>query len=299
MKKSTRQAKQAAKARLSGAIATKSPKNKKTVFGDDDVGGDFFEDETRMQNGDSEDEENADNSADEDENEKSDIEDDEDEDAVEEVKGGTARESTQRLREAERKIAKESVTTKKKRKKKNDVVQKVEAENNESSESEDENEEGGDLLTDDFFKMVDTERADQVQKTKQDKKHKKLQQKKRLGKHTTFVVEDEYNMIDAPHKMGQNIEVVPIGGGESAESTGIIDEEQLLLISATLGSAPSKAATAFARGRMSCGTSKERGSESRKRKSKNDETWKRSRKLNRLGIGSRPGQAPALFVCKK
>lgn len=306
MAKSTRQAKQAAKARLSGAIASKSntPKNKKIVFGDDNGGGDFFDDGVQTQNnGDSEDEENVDNSAGEggsdgeDKNDKSDSDHDDDEDAVEEVKGGTARESTLKLREAERKTAKESVI-KKKRKKKNDVVQKVVAvEKNESSESEDESEEGGDLLTDDFFKMVDTERTDQLQQTKKEKKHKKTQQKKKLGKHTTFVVEDEYKMSDA-HKMGQNIEVVAIGGGESTESSGIFDEEQQLLLSATLGSAPSKAATAFARGSMARGKSKERGSDSRKRKSKDDDTWKRSKRLNRFA-GSRPGQAPALFVSKK
>jgi len=283
---------------MSGAIASKSPKNNKIVFGD---GGDSFVDDMEMQNiGITEDEECPDKIGEdgEGENDKS-ASDDDDEDAVEEVKGGAARESTQRLREEERKTAKESVV-KKKRKQKNDAVEKsVDVENRDSSESEDDSQDGGDLLTENFFKMVDTERADQLQKAKQDKKHKKIQQKKRLGKHTTFVVEDEYKMVDAPQKMNQNIEVVAIGGGGLSESTGFDDEEQQLLLSATLGSTPSKAANKFARGSMSCGTSKERASESRKRTSKNDETWRRSRKLNRLGVGSRPGQASTLFVCKK
>lgn len=310
MKKSSRQAKQAAKARLSGAISSKSPKNKKIVFGDDDDAV-SFDDGMQTKNSDSEGEHNTDDKSDEeggiseDESDKSDDNSD-GEDAVEEVKGSAARESTQKLRDAERKVAKET-TLKKKRKKKNDIVVKEDGAKKDSSESEDENNEEDDeddMLTEDFFKAVDTERSDQLQKAKQDKKQKKLQQKKRLGKHTTFVVEDEYNiMTDAPHKADQNIEVIALGGGggeSNNESTSnIVDQERQLVISATLGSAPSKTAIAFARGGMSCGTSKERSSECRKRKSKNEETWKRSRKLNKLGIGSRPGRAAALFVCKK
>lgn len=293
MGSSSRQVKKAAKARLAGAIASKSPKNKKIVFGDDDDGGDSVDGEIQIQNNDNEEEENDDVIA-EDENGESGSDDDDD--AVEEVKGSAARESTQKLRETERKRAKDTMS-KKKHKKKDDVAPAVDAGNDDnSSESEDENEEEGGLLTEDFFKMVDSERADQLQKAKKEKKIKKVQQKKKLGKHTTFVVEDEYKMIDAPNKMNQNIEVVAIGGGETTINAG---EERQLLTSANLGSKPSKAAIAFARGGMKCGTSKERSSDNRKRKSKNDETWKRSRKLNKLGIGSRPGQAATLFVCKR
>ena len=283
MKNSARRAKRAAK--LSGA------RNKKVVFGDDDD--DSIEDEMlQMENnsvgGDGD---NIDDNLNEDDSD----------DGVEEVTGSSARESTQRLREAERKVAKESMS-KKKRRKVNGFQQSVRESVNdtvESSESESE-EEGGDLLTDDFFKMVDSERAGQLQKTKQERKHKKMQQKKMLGKHTTFIAEGEYEeMSGVPHKIGQNIEVVAIGGGETTESTNSVDDEQQLLMSAMLGSAPSKTAILFARGSMNRGTSKERSSDSRKRKTKNEETWKRSRKLNKLGVGSRPGQAAAVFVCKK
>jgi len=299
MKSSNRQARKAAKARLSGAIPSNSPKNKKIVFGDDVRDDDTADDEVQMQNNDSEDERKKDGEAidggsSEEENVQSDSDGDVDDNAVEEVKGSAARESTQRLREAERKVAKESLS-KKKRKKKDDAAPDVDAD-----KSEEENEEDDDLLTEDFFKMVDSERADQLQKAAQEKKRQKVQQKKRLGKHTTFVVEDEYKMTYAPHKLNQNIEVVAIGGGESNnEITNHASDERQLLISATLGSAPSKAAVTFARGSMMCGTSKERSSDSRKRKSKNEETWKRSRKLNKLGIGSEPGQAAALFICKR
>ena len=80
-----------------------------------------------------------------------------------------------------------------------------------------EGEKDDDMLTEDFFKQVDTQRANQLQLQKQEKKQHKIQLKKRLGKHTTFVVEDEYKMGgDTPHMTDQtNIEVVPIGGGGS------------------------------------------------------------------------------------
>ncbi|KAL7534707.1 hypothetical protein ACHAXR_009660 [Thalassiosira sp. AJA248-18] len=306
MRKSTRQAQKAVKARLSGTISSNSPKNKKIVFGDDhdDEDNSVIDNEMQMQNNDSDEEVGDGNIANKDgkgENNDDSGSEEEEDDAVEEVKGTAARESTQRLREEERKVAKESIVKKKRKKKNEDAA--AAAENEVFSESEGEEE---DLLTEDFFKMVDSERANQLQNSKREKKYKKIQQKKRLGKHTTFVVEDEYKMTNAPHKMNQNIEVVAIGGGgggggssENNASTTTVDEDRQLLLSATLGSSPSKAAISFARGSMSCGTSKERGSESRKRKSKTDEAWKRSRKLNKLGIGSRPGRAAALFVCKR
>mmetsp|Transcript_16733 Transcript_16733/g.28795 ORF Transcript_16733/g.28795 Transcript_16733/m.28795 type:complete len:308 (+) Transcript_16733:114-1037(+) len=307
MKSSTRHAKKAAKARLSGAIPSTSAKNKKIVFGDDDDdsdGVDSVENEIQMKNDDLEDENddgsNNDNDSGEVKNGESNSEDDDD-DAVEEVKGSAARESTQRLRDAERETAKESTSKKKRKKKPNDVSPALNDESsNESSESEGEEEEE-DLLTEDFFNMVDSERANQLQKAKQDKKIKRVQQKKRMGKHTTFVVEDEYKITGAPHKMDQNVEVIAIGGGEDSNENATTNEndERQILLSATLGTAPSKAAIAFARGGMKCGTSTERSSDSRKRRSKNEETWKRSKKLKKLGIGSRPGRAAALFVCNK
>jgi len=294
MGRPTRQSIRAAKAKLSGAIQSNSPKNKKIVFGDNSDD-DSVDDKLLQTENKESDEEDGDSVNDEDGGSEEEKDESDDDDVVEEVKGSAARESTQKLREEERKVVKETIT-KKKRKKKQEVESK-----DESSESEEEEEED-DLFTGDFFKTVDSERADQVQKAKQEKKIKKIELKKRLGKHTTFVVEDEHKMTDAPLTMDQNIEIVAIGGGgdsADSESASNFDEERQFLISATLGSAPSKAAMAFARGGMSSGTSKERSSESRKRKSKNEETWKRSRKLNKLGVGSRPGRAAALFACKR
>lgn len=292
MKTSRRQAKQAVKARLSGAISSNSPKNKKIVFGDDEIETQNNESEAIGTNDDVSDEDFSN----EDANDESDSGDEDD--AVEEVKGSVARESTQRLRASERETAKDSMS-KKKRKKKDDVdiAPAVETKSDDES-SESENEEEA-LLTEDFFKKVDSERADQLQKTKKEAKLKKVQNKRLLGKHTTFVAEDGYKMTDKPQKKDQNIEVVAIGRGDTSDANSVADDERQLLMSATLGAAPSKAAIAFARGSMARGTSKERGADSRKRKSKNEGTWKRSRKVNTLGVGSRPGQAAILFVRKK
>lgn len=290
MRKSTRQAKTAAKVKLSGAIQSSDvQKNKKIVF-DDDVS-----DADDSQHG----EEGNDN-LEEEGNESDDVQgdaDQSDDDNVEEVSGSAARESTKKLRDAERKMAKDSTVPKKKRKKNVAVAKKTEHDEGSDIDDEDESDE---LLTDDFLAMVDSERADQLKKAKQDKKKRKLQEKKRLGKHTTFVVDDDYRMIDAPQKMSQNIEVVALGGGVGTNADDIVDDHSRQhLISATIGTAPSKAAIAFARGSLSSGTSMARGSSGKKRTSKKEETWKRSRKMNSLVARSRPGNAAAFFVRKR
>lgn len=297
MRKSTRQAKTAAKARLSGAIPTNSSdvqKNKKIVFDDDDDASNADEAQSTGEENDNLEVDDGEEGK-EDEYDVNDA-DESDDDNVEEVTGSAARESTQQLRDAERKMAKEAATPKKKRKKLVEVAEEKH-EDRSDIDDDDDDEEVDDMLTDDFLKMVDSERADQLQQAKQEKKKRKLEEKKRLGKHTTFVVEDEYNMVDAPQKMSQNIEVVALGVG--TETDDVVDEQSRQhLISATLGTAPSKAAIAFARGSLSSGTPKERGAGGRKRTGKKEETWKRSRKMNSLVARSRPGSAAAFFVRK-
>ena len=300
MRKSTRQAKTAAKARLSGAIPTNSfdvQKNKKIVFDDDDDASNADEAQSTGEENDNLEVEDDGEEGKEDEDEVNDV-DESDDDNVEEVTGSAARESTQQLRDAERKMAKEAATPKKKRKKLVEVAEEENKDQSDIDDDDDDDEEIDDMLTDDFLKMVDSERADQLQQAKQEKKKRKLEEKKRLGKHTTFVVEDEYNLIDAPQKMSQNIEVVALGVG--TETDDVVDEQSRQhLISATLGTAPSKAAIAFARGSLSSGTPKERGAGGRKRTGKKEETWKRSRKMNSLVARSRPGSAAAFFVRKR
>jgi hypothetical protein len=291
MRKSTRQAKTAAKAKLSGAIQSSDvQKNKKIVF-DDDVSDADDSQHDGEENENLEEESNG--------NDIDGVQEDageSDDDYVEEVTGSAARESTQKLRDAERKMAKDSTVPKKKRKKNVEAARPTEPDEGSDIDDEDEVDE---LLTDDFLAMVDSERADQLQKAKQDKKKRKLQEKKRLGKHTTFVVDNDYNMIDAPQKMSQNIEVVALGGVGTDTDDMVDDHSRQHLISATIGTAPSKAAVAFARGSLSSGTSMARGSSGKKRTSKKEETWKRSRKMNSLVARSRTGNAAALFVRKR
>lgn len=272
-----RRAKKAVKARLSGAILSNSPKNEKIVFKDDGIDNESEAVENSGVNHSSNEGAN---------NDVGDSRSGDDDDVVEEVSGSAARQSTKRLRDSERESAKESMP-KKKRMKKDSVAP---ASSDESSENDDGIESGGDLFTEDFFKRVDCERANHLQKTKKRQKLKKVQQKRLLGKHTTFTAEDGYKMTETPQKKDHNIEVVA-----STDN----NERQSLMSAATLGMAPSKTAIAFARGSMTCGTSPARGSDSRRRMSKNEETWKRSRKLNALGFGSRSGQAAKLFVRKR
>lgn len=264
--------KKATKAKLAGFVADGEATNKKIVFDEDD------EVESHLNDDDAQEVAPA-------AEDKSDDEDD----AVEEVKGSSARESTQLVRDEERKIAKET-TAKKKRSKKKDTP-KLES-TPYFSDKDDKNE---DILTDDFFKMVDSERADKLELTKQERKQKKHEQKKLLGKHTTFVVEDEYNLVvDAPKKYGQNIEVVAIGTGQADEDDQD-EEDRRNLLSATLGST-SKASSIFARGSLTQGASRERSCESRKRGTNDDETWTRSKtKVFRPGTG----RAAVLFAKRK
>lgn len=330
-----RQAKKAAKAKLSGfAVSTEdAPKNKKIVFDDSDGDedsvdevGDRGDDDNLPQDGigimNAEedgrggiDDDDDDGSLSEDgaheaksgNVEEHDDDDEDDDDAVEEVKGSKAREATQKLRDQERKVANENAKarTKKKRNKKTEDEKintkgQVEDDSLDESDAEEEDEEEK-IFDDDFFKQVDSERAEHLQKSKEERKKKKSELKMKLGRHTTFVVEDEYKMIDAPKRMNQNIEVIALGGGKKGDSDEVgndgidEDEERQIIISASLGTAPSKSAIAFARGNLVSGTSKERSCPSRKRKSKNEETWKRSRRMN---AKPRPGCAAAIFVRK-
>ena len=113
--RSSAQSKAKAKAKLSGVISSEEPQNKKIVFdddGDDDADGSDVDP--------SDDENGSDDDVQQSEHDGSDA--DYDDDAVEEVKGTTARASTQRLRAAERKVAKESTVPKKKRTKKSNVT---------------------------------------------------------------------------------------------------------------------------------------------------------------------------------
>jgi hypothetical protein len=281
--RSTRSAlKKATKAKLSGfAVSDSNPKNKKVVFDEHD---EVTEEDLDVN----------DDVVRSDEAMKEHIDDDDD--AVEEVKGSAARESTHQLRKAERLVAKESAS-KKKRTKKTEItknIRKSPTPVNDEGRSESDEEGNEDMLTEDFFNAVDTERAEKLKISKQEKKKESLEEKKRLGRHTTFVVEDDHNITDVPKKLGQSIEVVAIGRGYTGDDLNE-EEERRNLLSARLGSA-SHAAAVFSRVNLSCGGSRERSRESRKRKSKDEESWKRSRKMVFVA-GS--GRAAVLFTRRK
>ena len=211
-------------------------------------------------------------------------ESDTEDDVVEEVKGSTAREFTQKIRDEERKMAKETIVKKRRAKKKD--ANPANASDDGDSDTEE------NVLTDDFFKMVDSERADKLHLSKQEKKQKKKQVLR--GKHTTFIVEDEHNLNTAPKRFGQNIEVITLGTGQT-ENDDQDEEDRRNLLSATLGST-SKASSLFARGNLDKGGSRKRSCDSRKRGSADDESWKRSKQMV---FQSRPGRAAVLFAKTK
>ena len=212
---------------------------------------------------------------------------DDEDDAVEEVKGSAARESTQKIREEERKIVKEATVKKKRSKKKEQTKAGSSADNSGIGDNEHE-----EVLTDDFFKMVDSERAAKLQLSKEARKQEK-RQKELLGKHTTFVAEDEHNLIGAPKNFGQNIEVIALDNGHNDEDDQD-EEDRRNLLSATLGST-SENSIVFARGNLTGGASMARSCESRKRGTNDDEAWER-RKMRTYRSGH--GRAAYLFAKK-
>lgn len=272
MRSTRSSAKKAAKAKLSGFVADVEVKNKKIVFDEnEDIDG---------ADSDAEADDAQPNAEDDSAGQPTAAIDSDEEDAVEEIRGSTAREATQKVRDAERESAKET-TVKKKRKKKE---AKVDPSDNAVEE------EAPEEFSDDFFKELDSERADKQQLMRQ---HKKQKKQKQLGKHTTFVVEDEHNLMNVSKKYGHNIEVIALGSGQTDEDDED-EEERRILLSATLGST-STASTSFARGNLVGGASRERSCDSRKRGTKDDDTWKRSNvKVYRSGPGS-----AALFFCKR
>lgn len=272
-----------AKEKLSGTIQSSVPNNKIVFEDNSDEGDDHDVTSDEPDRGGGADELGGDGNTTAQQNAEVDVGEDDydDDDAVEEVSGSAARESSKKLRKAERKIATDTQSRKKrKRKEPKPTPQEGGAEDEDIDDL---------MMTEDFFKQVDSEQKDEKIKSKREKKERRKMQSAQ-GKHTTFVVDDEYSMAEAQRK-GKNIEVVALGGPvDDADEAASTDDEQELLLSATMGSQPSKTALAFARDKM-VGTSMKRSCESRKRRSKDEEGWTRGRA--KLG---RPGQPAAVFV---
>jgi hypothetical protein len=267
--------------------------NKKITFDDDFVASDY----------ESDDENDAANNEDEDEDERDQDSDEESsDDEVEQVSASTAKQEAMEMRAAERKTRKEETALSHKRKRKTKAKEKeiqVMA-MPEMSDSED------DDLDDDMLELIDSER-------KAESKLKKLRKKaegsltKNLGKHTTFVAEDDdpssrLGSIDAPIAADHNIDVVVLPGlrsedavtddnGDAASgSSGYIGarDKQIVSLSSNIGTKPSETANLLCRGRSTLArnaTDIESGFE-----------VKRSRKMN---YGLSRGKPLGGFIRKK
>ena len=260
----------------------------------------------------------------------SDDDDDDDDDAVEEVKSGAARADAMMQIRAEREMAREAaVSTKKKRRsnkrKQQEVVQSEEEKEDVPDDDSKDEQAQDDDLDEEFLAMVDSERQTELQLRKLRKKaekRRKLQAEKKIGRHTTFVSDDGDGLIEGgfadPIQAEHGIDVVVLpsvkratAGGRSDDSDNDDDNDEdegygRVDVSAVLGSAPSKAASLFSRGNVTCGDVTRKGNKKVMRakggkKRRKEEGWQRSRKMTHLSIarGSRMGAPAANFVNKK
>jgi len=255
--------------------------------------------------------------------------DSDDDDAVEEIKSGAARADAMKRMRAEREMAREAaVSTKKKRRsnkrKQQEVVQSEEEKEDPSDDDSRDGQAQDDDLDEEFLAMVDSERQTELQLRKLRKKaekRRKLQAERKIGRHTTFVSDDGDGLIEGgfadPIQAEHGIDVVVLPsvkratvGGRSDDSDNDDDDEDegygRVDVSALLGSAPSKSASLFSRGNVTCGDVTRKGNKKVMKakggkKHRKEEGWKRSRKMTHLSIarGSRVGAPAANFVNKK
>lgn len=167
-------------------------------------------------------------------------------DEIEEVSASAAKQQAMEMFASERKTRKEELAFSSKRKRKTkEVPQLVQPE----AESEEED------FDEDFFAQVDEERKNES-KVKKAKKNKETQ---KLGRHTTFVSEeDDPNAVGSfnnPVKADHNIEVVVLPSTTGNEEDGQnVDsntrQKEVLSLAAGLGTAPSKTALSLCRGSL-------------------------------------------------
>lgn len=167
-------------------------------------------------------------------------------DEIEEVSASAAKQQAMEMFASERKTRKEELAFSSKRKRKTkEVPQLVQPE----AESEEED------FDEDFFAQVDEERKNESKV----KKAKKSQETQKLGRHTTFVSEeDDPNAVGSfnnPVKADHNIEVVvlPSTTGNEEEGQNVDSntrQKEVLSLAAGLGTAPSKTALSLCRGSL-------------------------------------------------
>jgi len=207
--------------------------------------------------------------------------DDDSDGPVEMISGSIAKQEAMELRESERKTRSEekNIIQKRKRKKVEDLVPA-------SIESDDE-------IDDNFLAEVDSERGKEA---KLRKMKKARAQDVQLGRHTTFVSEDDgpnsLQSIPAKH----NIEVVVLPptnfGADDAENSDngaddVASNRWALRCSSRLGTKPSDAALAFCKSNLIHRSSN---------KEMKDQTWKRSRTMK---YTFKNGKAAVSFLVKK
>jgi hypothetical protein len=182
-------------------------------------------------------------------------EDDDDDDAVEEVPSNLARENAIKQRALER----ETLTDQSKKKKKRKRQPKEE----EPKEEE---------LDEDFFAQVDSVMAEEKQKRKE------KEEAKPKGTHTTFVFSNEEDDKDhmSPTSVDHNIQIMVLknpSAKTTASAVAALPVEPL-----------SEEALLYSRGRLINGSDSGTGKydSKKKRKLKEDPTWKRSKKMNHL-----------------
>jgi nucleotide-binding universal stress UspA family protein len=259
--------------------------------------------------------------------------DDDDDEAIEEVESGAAKADALRQMKAERDQQKKQAAGKKK--KNRSAKRKAEEEAEEvvpPSDDEETPEDRGsdDDLDEEFLAMVDSERQTELHlqklRKKAEKKRRKLQAEKKIGRHTTFVSDDGDGALVGEDAIGQSIQadhgidvvVLPTvrrsgGGGGSdddSDESGSEDEGYGRVdVSAVLGTKPSKAAVLFSRGRVECGDLSRKGNKKVRRSKKGgskgsrggkDQGWTRSRKATNLSVArGRIGGPAAKFAINK
>lgn len=201
--------------------------------------------------------------------------DSDDDDAIEEVSGSVARNKAMEELAKERETLKvQKLQTKTKKRKKKSIDEQ-------------------DDFDEDFFEQLDSEMAEQ----RKQKKQKDSSAPASAGRHTTFLSTEDEIDDSRPIQTDHNIELVVLG--ESDE--GPIITSILSSNDNKAGLEPSEVSHLFARGRLASGKdqSKIKGTN----KKKQNDGWKRSKKMNVLAFGKakvkrRKGHAASNFVVK-
>lgn len=227
---------------------------------------------------------------------------------MEEVKTADARENVLKQLAAERNTKYERAFESRRRKRPNEnqkskkmIDNKKKSDHSGTNAITVENDEENDDLDDDLLAMVDHERKEERRRKK---KMRKLEQRaisKETFRYTNLPeANDEFLSQPSTVSADSNIELVVLGQGKKNVDGKIERDRQALLLSASMGAKPSKAAFLFSKSRLA-GSEMDNDNRSSTRKGnkrnkidgrKEGMTWKRSMKKN---IPMKLCGQPALF----